>query len=453
MTDLIYNHISARLPGPEHRFLLNPFGLLYEEVTASNLVIVGLDGELVTDGPWKVNPAGFVIHSAIHAAREDALCVLHTHTKAGCAVAAQEHGLLPLNQMSLEFYNRVAYHDYEGIALSNAEKSRLVADLGAKPVMILRNHGLLTVGKTPGEAFLRMFYLERACEIQVDALAGGAPIVIPPPEVCEHTARQFEGARSNDDYSNDAPPTSPGTPCSAWSSACTRTTRTERDRRANRAAAGSSSSPGRGDEEILPRFRAAFTRALEPEPGRPGRLRRQRRPRGPGRPRRRRPRDLAAARVTAAHVAALPGLRVVAAAATGYDHLTSPPSPRPARGRARPRLLRRRGGRPRDRDDRRAAAQPARRRPLRQRAAAGPPGRSAPSGSPARSSASSASAAPAPWSRGAPPRSACGCSPGPRAPRRPGAGARRHPVGRWPSCWPPATWCRCTFRLPRTPRT
>jgi ribulose-5-phosphate 4-epimerase/fuculose-1-phosphate aldolase len=211
MTDLIYNHISVRLPGPEHRFLLNPFGLLYEEVTASNLVIVGLDGQLVTDGPWRVNPAGFVIHSAIHEAREDALCVLHTHTKAGCAVAAQEHGLLPLNQMSLEFFHRVAYHDYEGIALSNAEKARLVADLGAKPVMILRNHGLLTVGATPGQAFLRMFYLERACEIQVDALAGGVPIVTPPPEVCEHTARQFEGSpgsddHSGDDYSNDAAP-------------------------------------------------------------------------------------------------------------------------------------------------------------------------------------------------------------------------------------------------------
>jgi ribulose-5-phosphate 4-epimerase/fuculose-1-phosphate aldolase len=203
MTDLIYNHISVRLPGPEHRFLLNPYGLLYEEITASNLVIVGLDGQLVTDGPWKVNPAGFVIHSAIHEAREDALCVLHTHTKAGGAVAAQEHGLLPLNQMSLQFYNRVAYHDYEGIALSNAEKARLVADLGAKPVMILRNHGLLTVGATPGEAFLRMFYLERACEIQVDTLAGGAPIVTPSPEVCEHTARQFEGSPSSDDHSSD----------------------------------------------------------------------------------------------------------------------------------------------------------------------------------------------------------------------------------------------------------
>jgi ribulose-5-phosphate 4-epimerase/fuculose-1-phosphate aldolase len=207
MTDLIYNHISVRLPGPEHRFLLNPFGLLYEEVTASNLVIVGLDGQLITDGPWKINPAGFVIHSAIHEAREDALCVLHTHTKAGCAVAAQAHGLLPLNQMSLEFYNRVAYHDYEGIALSSAEKKRLVADLGDKPVMILRNHGLLTVGATPGEAFLRMFYLERSCEIQVDALSGGVtPLLIPPADVCEHTARQFEADQSADDYSNDAAP-------------------------------------------------------------------------------------------------------------------------------------------------------------------------------------------------------------------------------------------------------
>jgi ribulose-5-phosphate 4-epimerase/fuculose-1-phosphate aldolase len=193
MTDLIFNHISVRLPGPEHRFLLNPFGLLYEEITASSLVIVGLDGELVTDGPWRVNQAGFVIHSAIHESREDALCVLHTHTKAGCAVAAQASGLLPLNQMSLEFYGRVAYHDYEGIAVSPGEKKRLVADLGDKPVMILRNHGLLTVGRTPGQAFLRMFYLERSCQIQVDALAGGAELILPPPQVCEFTAGQFAG--------------------------------------------------------------------------------------------------------------------------------------------------------------------------------------------------------------------------------------------------------------------
>ena len=206
MTDLVFNHISARLPGPEHRFLLNPFGLLYEEITASSLVIVGLDGQLVTDGPWRINPAGFVIHSAIHEAREDAKCVLHTHTKAGCAVAAQERGLLPLNQMSMEFYGRVAYHDYEGIAVSPEEKKRLVADLGGKPAMILRNHGLLTVGRTPGQAFLRMLYLERACEIQVDALAGAAPVIIPPPEVCEHTVRQFTGPGGDDDYATDERP-------------------------------------------------------------------------------------------------------------------------------------------------------------------------------------------------------------------------------------------------------
>ncbi len=210
MTDLIFNHISARLPGSEHRFLLNPFGLLYEEITASSLVIVGLDGQLVTDGPWRVNRAGFVIHSAIHESREDALCVLHTHTKAGCAVAAQEHGLLPLNQMSLEFYDRVAYHDYEGIAVNSEEKKRLVADLGDKPVMILRNHGLLTVGRTPGQAFLRMFYLERACQIQVDAMAGGAPLVVPPPDVCEHAARQFAGDGGDDDYADT------GSPNLAW---------------------------------------------------------------------------------------------------------------------------------------------------------------------------------------------------------------------------------------------
>jgi ribulose-5-phosphate 4-epimerase/fuculose-1-phosphate aldolase len=210
MTDLIFNHISVRLPGPEHRFLLNPYGLLYEEITASSLVIVGLDGELITNGPWRVNRAGFVIHSAIHESREDAQCVLHTHTKAGCAVAAQSCGLLPLNQMSLEFYNRVGYHDYEGIAVNSEEKKRLVADLGDKPVMIMRNHGLLTVGKTPGQAFLRMFYLERACQIQVDAMAGGTPLVLPPPEVCEHTARQFGGDDGDRDYA-DA-----GSPSLAW---------------------------------------------------------------------------------------------------------------------------------------------------------------------------------------------------------------------------------------------
>jgi ribulose-5-phosphate 4-epimerase/fuculose-1-phosphate aldolase len=190
MTDLIFTHISVRLPGPEHHFLINPYGLFFDEITASNLVKIDLQGNAVEPSPYKVNPAGFVIHSAIHGARDDARCVLHTHTKAGCAIAAQAGGLLPLNQISLEFYNNVAYHDYEGIALDLDEQKRLVKDLGAKPVLVLRNHGLLTVGRTPQQAFLRMYYLEKACEIQLAAQAGGQ-LVVPSQAVCEHTERQF----------------------------------------------------------------------------------------------------------------------------------------------------------------------------------------------------------------------------------------------------------------------
>jgi ribulose-5-phosphate 4-epimerase/fuculose-1-phosphate aldolase len=201
MTDLIFTHISVRIPGPEHHFLINPYGLLFEEITASNLVKIGLDGELVEESEFEVNPAGFVIHGAIHAAREDAKCILHTHTKAGCAVAAMEHGLLPLNQISMEFYSRVGYHDYEGIALNLAERERLVADIGSHPAMILRNHGLLTVGETPAQAFLRMYYLEKACDIQVAAMASGE-LRIPSHEIVEHTAQQFSG-EATDDYTDD----------------------------------------------------------------------------------------------------------------------------------------------------------------------------------------------------------------------------------------------------------
>ncbi|MGA5702279.1 class II aldolase/adducin family protein [Peterkaempfera bronchialis] len=204
MTDLIFTHISVRLPGPDHHFLINPYGLLFEEITASNLVKIDLAGNAVEETPYRVNPAGFVIHSAIHAARPDAHCVLHTHTKAGCAVAAQRDGLLPLNQMSMEFHNRVGYHDYEGIALNLAEQQRLVADLGGHPALILRNHGLLTVGETPAQAFLRMYYLEKACEIQVTAQAGGAPLTIPSPEVCEYTAQQLSGTADADFQDDDA---------------------------------------------------------------------------------------------------------------------------------------------------------------------------------------------------------------------------------------------------------
>lgn len=198
MTDLIFTHVSVRVPGPDHHFLINPYGLLFEEITASSLVKIGLDGRPVEASPYKVNPAGFMIHSAVHAAREDALCVVHTHTRAGTAVAAQEQGLLPVNQISLEFYDKVAYHDYEGIALNADERERLVADLGDKPVMILRNHGLLTVGESAAEAFLRMFYLDKACEIQLAAQAGGAALRLPSPEVSAYTARQFAGEADSD---------------------------------------------------------------------------------------------------------------------------------------------------------------------------------------------------------------------------------------------------------------
>ncbi|GGN88632.1 class II aldolase [Streptomyces albiflavescens] len=198
MTDLIFTHISQRLPGPDNHFLINPYGLLFEEITASNLVKIDLEGNPVEPTPHPVNPAGFVIHSAIHKARPDAHCVLHTHTKAGCAVAAQRDGLLPVNQMSLEFHNRVGYHDYEGVALNLDEQQRLVTDLGNHPALILRNHGLLTVGDSAAQAFLRMYYLEKACEIQVTAQAGGAPLILPPAQVCEYTAQQLAGEAEAD---------------------------------------------------------------------------------------------------------------------------------------------------------------------------------------------------------------------------------------------------------------
>ncbi|MFI5664051.1 class II aldolase/adducin family protein [Streptomyces sp. NPDC051684] len=199
MTDLIFTHISQRLPGPDNHFLINPYGLLFEEITASNLVKIDLDGNAVEPSPHPVNPAGFMIHSAIHKARPDAHCVLHTHTKAGCAVAAQQGGLLPVNQMSMEFHNRVGYHDYEGVALNFDEQQRLVEDLGGHPALILRNHGLLTVGESAKQAFLRMYYLEKACEIQVTAQAGGG-LIIPSEQVCEYTAQQLtgEGEASSD---------------------------------------------------------------------------------------------------------------------------------------------------------------------------------------------------------------------------------------------------------------
>lgn len=191
MTDWIYNHISARVPGSHEHYLINPFGLLYEEVSASNLVKVDIHGNLADDVALDVNPAAFVIHGAIHRARPEIGCVLHTHSAAGVGVSAQQHGLLPISQHAFKVYDRVAYHDFEGIALDTDEQRRLVADIGNKDVLILRNHGLLTMGTTVAKAFELMFFLERACQIQIAALAGGAAVIHPPQAVCDRTSAQF----------------------------------------------------------------------------------------------------------------------------------------------------------------------------------------------------------------------------------------------------------------------
>src|SRR5450432_2712427 len=180
--DLIFTHISARVPGPEHHFLLNPYGMMFDEVTASSLVKVDLDGKIVLETQHFINPSGFTIHSAVHAAREDAMCVMHLHTDYGIAVSAQKDGLLPISQMSMFALSSLAYHDYEGLALNDAEKPRLVQDLGTNNNLILRNHGLLTVGRTVAEAFISMFILERACKIQILAQSGGGTLVpVPAP--------------------------------------------------------------------------------------------------------------------------------------------------------------------------------------------------------------------------------------------------------------------------------
>ena len=170
--DLVFTHVSARVPGPEHHFLINPYGMMFGEITASSLVKVDDQCNKMMDSPFPVNPAGFVIHSAVHAAREDAHCVLHVHTVAGIAVSAQKHGVLPISQQSTLVLASLGYHDYEGIALLDDEKSRLVGDLGTHQFLMLRNHGLLTVGPSIADAFLLMFTFQRTCEIQVAALAG-----------------------------------------------------------------------------------------------------------------------------------------------------------------------------------------------------------------------------------------------------------------------------------------
>ncbi|GAC1334570.1 MAG: class II aldolase/adducin family protein [Beijerinckiaceae bacterium] len=171
--DLVFTHISARVPGPEHHFLINPYGMMFEEITASSLVKVGMDGNAIGNSPYPVNPAGFTIHSAVHEVREDAGCVMHLHTPDGTAVATSSEGLLPLNQTAQFVVADLAYHDYEGVALDHDERPRLQKDLGTKNTMLLRNHGTLTVGKTCADAFLRMYFLERACTMQVRTRALG----------------------------------------------------------------------------------------------------------------------------------------------------------------------------------------------------------------------------------------------------------------------------------------
>ncbi|MEH6418992.1 class II aldolase/adducin family protein [Pseudomonas sp. CGJS7] len=180
--DLIFTHLTARVPGAEHHFLINPYGMGFDEITASSLVKIGLDGQPIGDSPYPVNPAGFVIHSAVHAAREDALCVMHTHSLNGIAVSAQREGVLPISQQSLFVLAALGYHDYEGVALNDDEKPRLVRDLGRNTFLMLRNHGLLTVGASIADAFLAMYVFEAACAVQVRALAGARELLpIPAP--------------------------------------------------------------------------------------------------------------------------------------------------------------------------------------------------------------------------------------------------------------------------------
>ncbi|MBN9429489.1 MAG: class II aldolase/adducin family protein [Burkholderiales bacterium] len=200
MTDIIDTHISSRVPGTAGHFLINAYGKLFHEIGPDDLVKIDIDGEIVDparDGGKRVNKAGFVIHSAVHRARHDVVCVIHTHTADGIAVSAQEAGLLPISQHALKFHGRLSYHDYEGIALDLDERERLVADLGRNDAMILRNHGLLAAGRSIAAAFTNIYFLERACSAQIKAQAGGAALRIPSPAVCEKTAAQFDPEASD----------------------------------------------------------------------------------------------------------------------------------------------------------------------------------------------------------------------------------------------------------------
>jgi ribulose-5-phosphate 4-epimerase/fuculose-1-phosphate aldolase len=195
--DLVFTHITARVPGPEHHFLINPYGMLFETVTASCLIKVDLDGNKIIDSPYPLNPAGYMIHSAVHEVREDAECIMHLHTKAGVAVSAQKNGLLPISQQASVALGSLAYHDYEGIALNPDEKGRLQQDLGDKLAMILRNHGTLVAAPTIADAWLFMYNLETACQIQIAAQAGGGELVMFGEDIirlnCENLAKATAG--------------------------------------------------------------------------------------------------------------------------------------------------------------------------------------------------------------------------------------------------------------------
>jgi ribulose-5-phosphate 4-epimerase/fuculose-1-phosphate aldolase len=184
-SDLVFTHLTARVAGPEHHFLINPYGLMFDEITASNLVKVDQDCNKIIDSPYPVNPAGFVIHSAVHAVRHDVQCVMHTHTRAGIAVSAQKNGVLPISQQSTFVLASLAYHGYEGVAIRDDEKARLQADLGDANYMMLRNHGLLTCGKTVADAFLSMYTFENTCQIQIAAQSGGSELIEVDPRIVE----------------------------------------------------------------------------------------------------------------------------------------------------------------------------------------------------------------------------------------------------------------------------
>ena len=205
-SELIWTHTTVRVPGPEHHFLINPYGYRFDEVCASNLVKVDLHGNIIGDPAQEINPAGFVIHSAIHMARRDVRCIMHTHTVAGMALAALDCGLLPISMYALGYYESVGYHDFEGPSLELGERERLAENLGDKYVLVMRNHGLLTCGDSVAQAFVRMYRLERACQVQLAAQATGAGLVVPPLRVCQVSRERSDDFLGDKGYSRERNP-------------------------------------------------------------------------------------------------------------------------------------------------------------------------------------------------------------------------------------------------------